>query len=70
MAEEISVNLTKTRSILTRRGDDDLYARFLSDTEDGDPRHVLYVERDLWHEMGQPSTLTITVEPGDLLNED
>lgn len=70
MAEEISVNLTKTRTILTHKGDDDdLYARFLSDTEDGDPRHVLYMERDLWHEMGTPATVTVTVEPGDLLNE-
>lgn len=27
------------------------------------------VRRDLWLEMGEPMTVTVSVEPGDLLND-
>lgn len=65
------MNLTKTRSILTRKGDRYEDVRFLSDAEDGErPRHVLFMDRGLWHEMGAPATVTITVEPGDHLNSE
>lgn len=64
--------LTKTRSVLTFQGADEFYARYISDISDeeegGSLRHVSYLRVDLWDEMGRPDTITLTVEPGDLLN--
>ena len=33
------------------------------------PTHAVYVERIVWRDMGEPDTITVTIEPGDLLNE-
>lgn len=29
---------------------------------------VLYVDLSTWHDLGRPETLTITIKPGDWLN--
>lgn len=36
---------------------------------DGDPAQYLTMEDDDWVEMGSPPIITITIEPGDKLNE-
>lgn len=40
------------------------------DDEHSEPRHCYYMRRDLWDEFGQPQMVTLTVKPGDLLNDD
>lgn len=37
--------------------------------EDGQ-RRVVELESDAWEDMGRPHTITVTIEPGDRLNED
>lgn len=37
--------------------------------EDGDVNDTVYISRADWDDMGRPETITVTVEPGDLLNE-
>jgi len=31
--------------------------------------HAIGVDRAVWDEMGEPDVITITIEPGDKLNE-
>jgi hypothetical protein len=31
-------------------------------------RFEVYLPPDLWRDMGEPAVITVTVEPGDLLN--
>lgn len=33
-------------------------------------RRTLQMEYDVWVDMGRPQTITVTVEPGDHLNQD
>ena len=30
--------------------------------------HAVDVERSAWRDMGEPDTITVTIEPGDRLN--
>ena len=38
--------------------------------EEGIPIHYWDLPRKDWRDMGEPKTITITVRPGDLLNDD
>lgn len=65
--------LTKTRSIVPLASDQDGLGRLFfqrTPDEDGDgqgPRVSL--ARDVWSDMGCPKEVTVTVEPGDWLND-
>lgn len=52
---------------------DDSNVRFscgVPDPGESQPRvRDLLIRKELWVELGQPDALTITVEPGDTLNE-
>lgn len=37
--------------------------------EDGDIPDTVYISWADWEDMGRPEVVTVTVEPGDLLNE-
>lgn len=43
-------------------------ADFVAENEQGQLDHVLTMRYEDWLDMGHPSTVTVTVEPGDLLN--
>jgi hypothetical protein len=67
------VNLTKTRSVLhLESAYKDAYVNFdrgqLDTGEHDDGRHARISFED-WVEMGAPTKITLTIEPGDLLNE-
>lgn len=32
-------------------------------------RHIVIVDADVYEDMGRPDTITVTIEPGDRLNE-
>lgn len=36
---------------------------------DEDDPDYLNISREVWEDMGKPQTLTVTIQPGDLLNE-
>lgn len=35
--------------------------------DDNDTPPVVYLDRATWHDLGQPTQLTITIHPGDTL---
>ena len=65
-------NLMKTRSVLEHQphaGSPELVV-FTGPNDEGDESrgHILSVNREVWDEMGSPEAITVTIEPGDLLN--
>jgi len=69
----MSAILSKTRSILTR---DDRYSEeefgkrwfIQTDEETGIVRRNVYVDVETFQDLGEPDTITVTIEPGDTLN--
>jgi hypothetical protein len=61
--------LTKTRSILhaTTRSDGYLTFERILDEVDA-PQRSIRIDEDDWYAMGEPGVVTVTIEPGDLLN--
>jgi len=51
------INFTRGRVLLVNLNEDS-----------GVPYDSLEIEEGLWFEMGSPQTMTLTLEPGDLLN--
>ena len=65
--------LSKTEVVLDRDTDTPTHVRFAyePDLAAGEaPTHTVYVERVAWRDMGEPDTITVTIEPGDLLNDE
>lgn len=68
-------DLTKTRTVLRHNG---FIARHTEDVErgpvfdsadvDGGRLTVITLDQSVWDDMGQPAEITVTIEPGDLLN--
>ena len=64
--------LSKTEVVLDRDTDTPTHVRFAyePDLAAGEaPTHTVYVERVAWRDMGEPDTITVTIEPGDRLND-
>lgn len=57
-------DLIKHQIVLDRFGD-----QFLSRYDGDGPTCVLSLDPQVWADMGKPDTVTVTVEPGDLLND-
>ena len=65
--------LSKTEVVLDRDTDTPTHVRFAyePDLAAGEaPTHTVYVERVAWRDMGEPDVITVTIEPGDLLNDE
>ena len=63
--------LSKTQTVLDRDGDTATHVRFayaVALAAGEAPTHSVYVERVAWRDMGEPDTITVTIEPGDHLN--
>lgn len=62
--------LTKTRSILTRRNPDDWEDRryWQVDEESGVIRRAVDIDIQTFQDLGEPDTITVTIEPGDTMN--
>lgn len=50
-------------------GTDPVVVLFATERDDQDERDTLGLSPGSWALMGQPQTVTVTVEPGDMLNE-
>lgn len=59
--------LTKTQVVLEQVNDDPDDTTMLFCGEDT-PNTVI-IGRDVWEDMGEPEKITVTIEPGDLLND-
>lgn len=63
---------TKSRSILHKSSVTSQLASFgraeEENPEDNGTVRILVLAREDWEDMGQPETITITIEPGDHLN--
>ena len=67
----MTATLSKTEVVLGHDGDTPTHARFAYDPDiaAGEaPTHTVYVERVACRDMGEPDTITVTIEPGDRLN--
>lgn len=63
--------LTKTRSILTLSAVARHYVQFAQwDEEVGGLEKFVQFDFEHWNDMGCPHQITVTIEPGDLLNEE
>lgn len=61
--------LTKTQRILDRTHVTDSHISFrLVDGETAEPATGIMLDRETYDDLGQPDMVTVTVEPGDLLN--
>lgn len=67
--------MTHHRSVLKRcddeSGENDICFDNDEDAEPGDEGYMesYYMDSDIWKQMGKPDEITITVQPGDVLNE-
>lgn len=62
--------LTKTRSALRLVENPSTVARFAREKEEPDERDCqVTLDREVWDDMGSPVVITVTVEPGDQLND-
>lgn len=64
------VMLVKTTRVLQYEGNlGDNRVRFSrAPDEPGDLTTIVSLDRDSWEDLGRPDHITITIEPGDLLN--
>jgi hypothetical protein len=62
--------LTKQRHLLDKATEDAAHVLFNREDSDEPVYHSWSMRRDDWEEMGSPETITITIEPGDLLNQE
>jgi hypothetical protein len=65
-------DLTKTTTVLQRFDDrrhpGRLGFRHLGDVEEELRSHLVFIDPAVWRDMGEPSVITVTIEPGDRLN--
>jgi hypothetical protein len=63
--------LSKTRFLMEFAAwTDDMGARFIADPDEvGQRQRSLTLTTDVWRDMGEPLAITVTIEPGDLLND-
>lgn len=65
-------SLSKTQAVLHRADAEyNTYVKFTYQNDEPEPEirvNVLLLDSDLHKEMGEPDTITVTVEPGDKLN--
>lgn len=62
------VTITRHRTVLQYQ---EIRSRLDTDTilfYNDDSERYYYIPRDKWVEMGEPRVITLTIEPGDLLN--
>ena len=58
--------LTKQRVVMDA---DYANAEYIQFTEEPGFARTIRLDRHDWADMGEPETITVTIEPGDLLNE-
>lgn len=70
MAEQ---RMTKHVTVMVRTPTPDGSIVFEPESSEDDPalwQESLLIEASMWDDLGQPSTITVTVEPGDRLNDE
>jgi hypothetical protein len=67
----MTVVLSKTTTVLRKRGGEDGRVRFVEAAFPGEDLrgYDLSMGEVVWRELGSPRKLTVTLEPGDRLND-
>lgn len=64
--------LTRTRSVLhrsTTKGGEPYSRQWFIQVQDDDAiTREVYVDSQTFHDLGEPDTITVSIEPGDTLN--
>lgn len=64
--------LTKTRTVASVLGgsvDSVVFGEQIEKRGDSNRNNLFIIDRDVWEDFGEPMSVTITIEPGDLLND-
>lgn len=64
--------LIKSSTVLdnkTEYYDDEVVTFYNKDDDTGMVNKIFTMPKDFWEELGSPEVVTITIEPGDKLNE-
>lgn len=65
----MGASLLKTRTVLTLKEDTPTRTWFESHVdEEGERFHMVGLDPKIWADLDKPTTITVTVEPGDKLN--
>lgn len=69
-AQPVRMEMTRGEVVLTHGGTTPLGTGevFQSPPMDGDRRVMVLMDGDTWVDLGAPTTITATIEPGDLVN--
>lgn len=64
--------ITKATTVMYRDGVYPNFVSFMEEQEDGLPVIPRYLEisTEKWDDLGAPNVITLTIEPGDRLNDD
>lgn len=75
--EPEGTQLTKTRFVLVKPGGytkghnvEQIFFAYEADGDETTRMHELQMDLGVWRDMGGPETITVTIEPGDKLNEE
>jgi hypothetical protein len=60
----MTMKTTKTQTVLTALSSSP------NNYEASERRHQFFLDPNVWNDMGRPQQVTVTVEPGDRLNEE
>jgi len=62
---------TKQSVLMHKRDTASLHTKWFTEKldESGHPRNIMISSTD-WADMGSPEVITVTIEPGDMLNDD
>lgn len=63
--------LERTRTVASVLGgsvDSVIFGETIGERKDSPRNNVFILDRDVWEDFGEPMTITVTVEVGDLLN--
>jgi hypothetical protein len=68
----MTVSLSKTASVLTQVESDSTWVSFEIERDEPDEtrRRDVTIDYATWQDLGEPETITVTIEPGDRLNEE
>lgn len=66
----MAITLSKTTTVMHHELDVGAHVKLVSrDDDTGGIHRAALMTRADWQDMGEPETITVTIEPGDLLND-
>jgi hypothetical protein len=68
----MTASLSKTTSVLTQVESDSTWVSFERERDEPSDltQREVVIDYETWRDMGTPEAITVTIEPGDRLNEE